>query len=25
VCGEVPECYYTADHYKSFKRIVEAR
>lgn len=25
VCGEVPECYYTADHYKSFKRIVEVR
>ena len=25
VCGEVPECYYTADHYKSFQRIVEAR
>ncbi|MBA4382813.1 MAG: ribonuclease [Sideroxydans sp.] len=25
VCGVVPECYYTADHYKSFKRIVEAR
>lgn len=24
VCGVVPECYYTADHYKSFKRIVEA-
>jgi len=25
VCGEVTECYYTADHYKSFRRIVEAR
>lgn len=25
VCGVVPECYYTSDHYKSFKRIVEAR
>lgn len=25
VCGVVPECYYTADHYKSFQRIVEAR
>jgi ribonuclease T1 len=25
VCGEVPECYYTADHYKSFQRIVETR
>lgn len=24
VCGVVPECYYTADHYQSFKRIVEA-
>ncbi|TNC99193.1 MAG: guanine-specific ribonuclease N1 and T1 [Gallionellaceae bacterium] len=24
VCGVVPECYYTADHYKSFQRIVEA-
>jgi ribonuclease T1 len=25
VCGVLPECYYTADHYKSFQRIVEAR
>jgi ribonuclease T1 len=25
VCGELPECYYTADHYKSFQRILEAR
>jgi ribonuclease T1 len=25
VCGEVHECYYTADHYKSFRRIVEVR
>lgn len=25
VCGIVPECYYTADHYKSFKRIEETR
>jgi len=23
VCGIVPECYYSADHYKSFKRIQE--
>ncbi|MDX8386673.1 MAG: ribonuclease [Gallionella sp.] len=23
VCGPLPECYYTADHYKSFKRIQE--
>ena len=23
VCGIVPECYYTADHYKSFARIKE--
>jgi ribonuclease T1 len=23
VCGKVPECYYTADHYKTFKRIKE--
>jgi ribonuclease T1 len=23
VCGVVPECYYTADHYRSFKRIKE--
>jgi len=23
VCGMVPECYYTADHYQSFKRIRE--
>jgi len=23
VCGVVPECYYTSDHYQSFKRIVE--
>jgi len=21
VCGPLPECYYTADHYQSFKRI----
>jgi ribonuclease T1 len=25
VCGVVPECYYTTDHYKSFQRIVETR
>jgi ribonuclease T1 len=25
VCGVVPECYYTADHYQSFKRIEETR
>jgi ribonuclease T1 len=23
VCGVVPECYYTDDHYQSFKRIKE--
>lgn len=23
VCGPLPECYYTADHYKTFKRIRE--
>ena len=23
VCGVVPECYYTADHYKTFARIKE--
>ena len=23
VCGPLPECYYTADHYKSFKQIQE--
>ncbi|MDP2804784.1 MAG: ribonuclease [Gallionellaceae bacterium] len=23
VCGVVPECYYTGDHYQSFKRIKE--
>ncbi len=23
VCGTVPECYYTADHYRSFRRIKE--
>lgn len=23
VCGPLPECYYTADHYKNFKRIRE--
>lgn len=23
VCGPLPECYYTADHYQSFKRIKE--
>ncbi len=23
VCGVVPECYYSADHYRSFKRIKE--
>lgn len=23
VCGDVPECYYTDDHYRSFKRIKE--
>jgi len=25
VCGIVPECYYTADHYRSFCRITEGR
>ena len=25
VCGIVPECYYTADHYRSFYRITEGR
>ncbi|MDO8312268.1 MAG: ribonuclease domain-containing protein, partial [Sideroxyarcus sp.] len=25
VCGIVPECYYTADHYRSFYRIKEGR
>jgi len=25
VCGEVHDCYYTVDHYKSFKRIMETR
>jgi len=25
VCGIVPECYYSADHYRSFKRIREGR
>jgi ribonuclease T1 len=25
VCGVVPECYYSADHYRSFYRIVEGR
>ncbi|MDP1636014.1 MAG: ribonuclease [Gallionellaceae bacterium] len=23
VCGVVPECYYTEDHYRSFQRIAE--
>lgn len=23
VCGKLPECYYTADHYRTFKRIQE--
>ncbi len=23
VCGVVPECYYTSDHYRTFKRIRE--
>ena len=23
VCGSLPECYYTADHYRHFKRIQE--
>jgi len=23
VCGPLPECYYTADHYQTFKRILE--
>lgn len=23
VCGPLPECYYTADHYRTFKRIKE--
>ncbi|MDO8926064.1 MAG: ribonuclease [Sideroxyarcus sp.] len=23
VCGEVPECYYSGDHYRSFQRIAE--
>ncbi len=25
VCGVVPECYYSADHYRTFKRIQESR
>ncbi len=25
VCGPLPECYYTADHYRSFRRIAEER
>ncbi len=25
VCGVVPECYYSADHYRSFYRIKEGR
>ena len=25
VCGIVPECYYTSDHYRSFYRITEGR
>lgn len=25
VCGVVPECYYTGDHYRSFYRITEGR
>jgi len=24
VCGPLPECYYTADHYQNFKRIRES-
>ena len=24
VCGPLPECYYTADHYRTFKRIRES-
>ena len=24
VCGPLPECYYTADHYQTFKRIRES-
>jgi len=23
VCGPLPECYYSADHYRSFRRIME--
>jgi ribonuclease T1 len=23
VCGKVPECYYSGDHYRSFRRITE--
>ncbi len=25
VCGPLRECYYTADHYRSFRRIAEER
>jgi ribonuclease T1 len=25
VCGPLPECYYSADHYRSFRRIREER
>jgi len=25
VCGPLPECYYSADHYNSFKRIQESQ
>ncbi len=25
VCGPLPECYYTPDHYRSFRRIAEER
>ncbi|MBI5917904.1 MAG: ribonuclease [Nitrosomonadales bacterium] len=25
VCGVVPECYYTGDHYKTFQRIEEGK
>lgn len=25
VCGVVPECYYTENHYRSFRRITEGR
>ncbi len=25
VCGQVPDCYYSDDHYRSFRRITEER